>query len=85
MTSTEWIGYAGACGTTLAFVPQVIRVWRTRSTHDISRATFALMSAGLLLWLIYGVRIGDRPIMIANSITLVLSLIILVFKLRQRD
>ena len=82
MTAVSWIGFVAACCTTLAFVPQVVRIWKTRSTRDISLAMFVTMTTGVLLWLIYGLMIRDLPIVLANGTTFVLSLTILVLKLR---
>ena len=66
-------------------MPQVLRVWRTRSTRDISLRMFLVLVTGLSLWLTYGVTKGEPPIVIANSITLTLAGTILFFKLRHRD
>lgn len=80
--TTQWLGLAAGAFTTAAFVPQVIKTWRSKSAHDLSLGMFAVFSAGLVLWLVYGVLIEAWPIVIANAITLVLSLTILYFKLR---
>jgi len=72
---------AGFC-TTLAFVPQVVRTWRTRTAGDLSLTTFLVFSVGVALWLAYGVALGDIAIIAANTVTLVLALTILYFKLR---
>ena len=85
MLLPDWIGYAAAFCTTSAYVPQVLRVWRTRSTRDISLRMFLVLVTGLSLWLTYGISKGELPIVIANSITLTLAGTILVFKLRYRD
>ena len=82
MTGITLIGFAAALCTTVAFVPQVVRTLRTRSTRDISLWMFLVMTAGVLLWLIYGLLVHDRPLVVANGITFVLSLTILVMKLR---
>jgi MtN3 and saliva related transmembrane protein len=84
METTNLLGLVAGSLTTLAFVPQVVKTWKTRSTHDISLGMFCLFSAGLLLWLVYGVRIGSTPIVVANAVTLVLAVIILYFKLRYK-
>lgn len=84
MEFANLIGLAAGALTTVAFVPQVVKIWRTRSTHDISLGMFALFSTGLVLWLIYGISIGSTPIVIANTVTLVLALTILYFKLRYK-
>lgn len=73
---------AGVC-TTVAYLPQVIRTWRTRSTADISLGMFSVMVLGVIFWLIYGIALNDWPIIGANSVTLVLTGTILVLKLRH--
>ena len=85
MALPDWIGYAAAFCTTSAYVPQVLRVWRTRSTRDISLRMFLVLVAGLGLWLTYGVWKGELPIIVANGVTLTLAGTILLFKLRYRD
>lgn len=78
----ESIGYAAACCTTLSFVPQVLRVWRTRSAADISAVMYSMFIAGLLLWTVYGAFLSAWPIMIANSITMGLAGAVLWMKYR---
>ena len=73
---------AGFC-TTLAFLPQVVKTWRTRSTADISLGMFSVLVFGIVLWLIYGALTGDLPLIAANTVTLVLTGAILVLKLRH--
>jgi MtN3 and saliva related transmembrane protein len=77
------LGYAAAACTTLAFVPQVVRLWRTRSAKDISLGMFVVMTAGIAMWLVYGLLIHDMPVIVANGVTLVLSSAILTMKLRM--
>ena len=77
------IGLAAAFCTTVAFLPQVIKTWRTRSTKDISLAMFLVFTTGIFLWLVYGVIIRDVPLITANGITFVLSATILYLKLRH--
>lgn len=76
------IGYVAGTCTTLAFLPQVIRTWRTRSTDDISLGMFSLMVFGIALWLFYGIVIGDWPLIIADSISLLFAAVILGMKVR---
>ena len=76
------IGFAAAFCTTAAYVPQVWRIWRTRSTQDISLGMFAVMTLGVILWLIYGIMLNSAPVIAANGTTLVLAATILVLKLR---
>ena len=78
------LGTAAGTLTTIAFVPQVLKTWRTRSGEDISTGMFLLFSSGVLLWLLYGVALNAVPIIIANSITLILALTIILLKLRYR-
>ncbi len=82
--SPTWIGLAAAVLTTAAFAPQAIQAWRSRSTRDVSLAMFTLMVAGITLWLVYGILIGDLPLIVANAVTLVLAASILVAKIRFR-
>ena len=83
MTPITLIGLAAAFCTTIAFLPQAIKTWRTRSTKDISLSMFLVFTTGIFLWLVYGVIIRDVPLITANGITFVLSGTILYFKLRQ--
>ncbi|NQV84927.1 MAG: SemiSWEET transporter [Rhodospirillales bacterium] len=84
MDSITLIGFFAATLTTLAFLPQVIQVWRTRSTKDISLGTFATLCAGIILWITYGALNNDAPLIIGNAITLVLAGVILGFKIRYK-
>ncbi len=77
------IGLAAAVCTTVAYAPQAIKTWRTRSTKDISLGMFVLMVTGIVLWLAYGLMIGDVPLIAANLVTLSLAGTILVLKLRH--
>ncbi|RCK33511.1 hypothetical protein TH9_11595 [Thalassospira xiamenensis] len=77
------LGLLAGSLTTIAFLPQVIRTWRTRSTADISLVMFLILCTGIALWLVYGLILGDWPVIIANGFTLVLASTILFFKLRH--
>ena len=83
MSLMDYAGYAAAFCTTSAYVPQVLRVWRTRSTKDISLKMFLVLVTGLILWLAYGFWRGEMPLIIANAVTLMLASIILYFKIRH--
>ncbi|MFO1379006.1 MAG: SemiSWEET transporter [Chitinivorax sp.] len=72
---------AGIC-TTLAFVPQVLQVYRSRSAKDISLGMYAIFLSGVVLWLIYGVMIDAMPIIVANAVTMILAGAVLLAKLR---
>ncbi len=76
------IGLLAGALTTAAFLPQVWRVWRTRSTRDLSLPMYAVFTAGVALWLGYGLMVGALPIILTNAVTLLLSLAILALKLR---
>lgn len=82
MQSTELFGYLAATLTTVSFVPQVIQVWRTKHTKDISLGMYSIFTAGIAVWLIYGVLLGSMPIIIANSITILLAGSVLAMKLK---
>ena len=83
MEMTTWVGTLAGILTTIAFIPQVSKTWKTRSARDISLLMFLLFSCGVLLWLIYGIRLNAMPIIIANGITLALSASILVMKIKD--
>jgi MtN3 and saliva related transmembrane protein len=82
MSEPTLIGLAAGFCTTLAFVPQVVKTWKTRSTRDISLGMFLVLVLGIILWLTYGAMLGDLPLIAANGVTLVLAGLILAFKLR---
>ena len=75
------LGYFAGLLTTLAFIPQVVKVWTSKSTSDISLIMFVIFTFGVLLWLIYGVIINDYSLVITNLVTFSLSLSILVAKI----
>lgn len=79
----QLIGLSAAFCTTIAFLPQVIRAWRTRSTADLSLAMFLVFTTGIFLWLVYGIILRDVPLIAANGTTFVLSGTILILKLRH--
>ncbi|GMU87659.1 MAG: hypothetical protein AMXMBFR48_29000 [Ignavibacteriales bacterium] len=78
---TELIGYAAAFCTTVAFLPQAVKVYKTRQTKDISLGMFLLLTAGVVLWLIYGIVINSYPIIAANTVTLLFDIYILYMKI----
>ena len=83
----EWIsliGYLAASLTTLSFLPQAIKVISTRNTQGISLLMYGMFVAGLLLWLIYGVLISNMAVSLANLLTLLFALPILVIKYQNR-
>ena len=76
------LGLAAGTLTTVAYLPQVVKTWRSRSTGDLSLAMFLVMVTGNLLWLAYGLTIGDLPLVAANAVSTLLQGIVLGFKLR---
>ena len=77
------IGLIAACLTTGAYVPQAIKTWKTRRTGDLSLGMFTMIFLGTICWLLYGIMKGDLPIILANTITLGLSFVILYFKVME--
>ncbi len=84
MQLTEIIGFIAAIFTTLAYVPQFMKVWRSRSAKDVSLRMYLMMCTGVLLWLVFGIRLRSLPIILANGVTLVLTLAILGLKIRHK-
>ena len=76
------IGLVAATLTTISFLPQVIKVFKTRHTKDLSFATFFVFSVSLFLWFVYGILIGELPIILANGITFLLALSIIIMKIK---
>jgi MtN3 and saliva related transmembrane protein len=83
MTLTTLIGTLAATGTTISFIPQVVQIIKTRNTEGISLIMYIIFTTGITLWLIYGIMLNDLPIIIANVITLILALTILILKIKN--
>ncbi len=79
----ETVGLAAGCCTTLAYLPQVLKAWRSRRTQDVSLGMYVLMATGVALWLAYGLLIHSVSVTAANGVTLVLILLVLALKLRH--
>ena len=79
------IGLVAGLLTTTAFIPQVWKIYRTKSGKDISARMFSLFSAGIVLWLVYGILLRSLPLILSNAVTLVLSLTIIGLKLHYRE
>jgi MtN3 and saliva related transmembrane protein len=75
------LGFVAGVLTTAAFIPQVLKIWRTRSARDISLGMYLVFTSGVALWLVYGIALGSLPIIVANVCTLALALAILLMKL----
>jgi MtN3 and saliva related transmembrane protein len=85
MPESNWIEVLGLVAgtlTTISFLPQAVKVWRSHSTHDISLWMFTLMLVGTALWLAYGIMLGRPALIFANGTSLTLIAWIGWFKLR---
>lgn len=83
MDLTTVLGITAGTLTTISFLPQVVKTWRTRHTKDISAFMFALLLTGIALWFIYGIIKQDFPIIAANGTSLVLVSAILFLKIKH--
>jgi MtN3 and saliva related transmembrane protein len=79
---SAWVGYVAGTLTTLAFLPQVIHVWKRKSADDLHMGTLVSFTVGVTLWLVYGIAARQMPVVVANAVTLSLQCAILVLKLR---
>ena len=77
----EFFGYFAAGLTTAAFLPQLIKTVKTQKADDVSLLTLLMFISGVCAWIIYGYQISSVPVIIANSITLMLNLLILISKI----
>ena len=80
-TLVDVIGSLAACLTTASFVPQAWMSFKTRDVSGVSLGMYSVFTAGVALWLVYGLLLGAWPIVVANTITLLLALAILIMKL----
>jgi len=76
------IGFIAAILTTVAFVPQILKIWRARSAKDVSLGMYTVFTLGIVLWLAYGILIDSWPIILANCVTLLLTGVVLVMKVK---
>ncbi|MBN4079860.1 SemiSWEET family sugar transporter [bacterium AH-315-C08] len=82
MDSTTLVGYFAGFLTTVAFVPQVLKTWKSKSASDLSLVMFSVFSLGVLCWLVYGILLAETPMIFWNTVTLFLALALLVMKLK---
>ena len=82
--SFKVVGYVAALLTTISRIPQIIRVYRLKETRDISLWTTSALSIGILLWFVYGIVIGDLPVILANGTSLGLSAVLLFLVVKYR-
>lgn len=81
MVPLDILGLVATSFTTASFAPQAWRIWRTRDVSGISLLTYLVLTAGLALWLIYGLLKGDLPLVVANSVMVVLTTAITLMKI----
>lgn len=84
MQTTDIIGSLAAILTTVSFMPQVLHTLRTKDVSGISLGMYSVFTAGVSLWLVYGILLGELPIIIANAITVALASTILGMKIKYR-
>lgn len=77
------IGILAGTLTTIAFIPQVVRVIKTKHTKDLSLTTFSVFAVGVFLWFIYGLLVKEIPVIFANAVTLFLAVLIVIMKLKH--
>jgi MtN3 and saliva related transmembrane protein len=80
--NSDLIGSLASTLTTIAFVPQVWRAWKTRSARDLSLPMYLIFTAGVVLWFVYGLLLGAVPIIVGNAVTLLLAGAVLAMKLK---
>lgn len=80
--SSELLGFIAATLTTISFIPQLMKIIKTKETKDISLLMYIVLALGILLWLIYGFLIFAFPVIIANGVVLILALVIIVLKIK---
>ena len=80
----ELIGFAAAFLTTIAFIPQVIQVWKSKSVEGLSLTTYIIFIIGVFLWFLYGLSIGSLSMIIANFITVLLASVIIYFIIKSK-
>ena len=84
MNTISLLGLIAGAFTTIAFLPQVLKTWRSRSAKDLSLGMFSIFTLGVAMWLAYGFLINDLPVILANIVTLMLASTLLFFKLRWK-
>jgi len=78
------IGITAGTLCTVSFIPQIIKIYKTKNAGDLSLITFLVFAAGVSLWLLYGILTKDFPIIIANIVTLILIIMILILRIRYK-
>ena len=81
----DFFGFSAAFLTTIAFLPQLYKTWKTKSAEDVSLIMLILFITGLICWIIYGIKINSVPILLANIITFIFNFSILILKVTYRE
>ena len=84
MTYIDIIGFSAGLFTSIALLPQVVKAWKTKLTRDVSLVWATTLTIGVFLWLVYGILINSLPIMIANSVTFILAITVLILKIKHK-
>lgn len=82
MDGVTALGLTAGTLTTIAFIPQIVKAWKSKSTSDLSWGMVTTFSTGVLLWLIYGIWIDSLPVILANAVTFILQLGIVTLKIK---
>ena len=85
MEPVQLLGLLAGTLTTIAFVPQVVKTYKSRSAKDLSLGMFTIFCTGTALWLSYGIIRSDVPVISANALTLALSMVLIYFKLKYKE
>ncbi len=84
MKTTTLLGLIAATLTTFSLVPQVVKTWKMKETRDISLSMFVMLAIGIVLWTVYGFIIRDLPVILANCLSFIFTVIIIFFKIKYK-
>ena len=84
MSFYDILGLVAAILTTISFLPQVYKTWQTKSTEGLSLTMYLVLFIGIICWLIYGIHLNSLPIMMANIVTGILSLFLIIMKIKYK-
>lgn len=79
------IGYLGAIISSISFMPQVLKIWKTKSAHDLSMVTLFLLTSNAAIWCTYGIMTHARPLWVTNALMLAMVVIMIYFKIKYRN
>lgn len=82
---TNFLGFTAAILTTLALVPQLVKIIKTKSVNDISLGMFSMFFIGVTLWLVYGLLIKSPPLIVANFVSMIMNMAILAYKFKYAE